>query len=158
MTLAKHSFLIPMYFFLSNLSFLHLLLTLARVFQMLSHIWGPEKSIIYTGVSPSYVCSSGSHAAGGDGICYFATCQLCILMLSPLYWKLVFLTWLSGLIVSLVQYSTSFQLLFSSHHFFESVLQELPVNNLYCCIIYIFSKILFLDLFLFILSESTPSG
>lgn len=39
----------PMYFFLSNLSFLDLCYTTSSIPQMLVNLWGPEKTISYTG-------------------------------------------------------------------------------------------------------------
>ncbi|XP_022346315.1 olfactory receptor 2J3-like [Enhydra lutris kenyoni] len=39
----------PMYFFLSNLSFLDLCYTTSSIPQLLVNLWGPEKSISYTG-------------------------------------------------------------------------------------------------------------
>ncbi|XP_048205238.1 olfactory receptor 2W1-like [Perognathus longimembris pacificus] len=39
----------PMYFFLSNLSFLDLCLTTSIIPQMLVNLWGPEKTISYVG-------------------------------------------------------------------------------------------------------------
>ncbi|XP_008709787.2 olfactory receptor 2J3-like [Ursus maritimus] len=39
----------PMYFFLSNLSFLDLCYTTSSIPQMLANLWGPEKTISYTG-------------------------------------------------------------------------------------------------------------
>ncbi|VTJ89622.1 Hypothetical predicted protein, partial [Marmota monax] len=39
----------PMYFFLSNLSFLDLCYTTSSIPQLLVNLWGPEKTISYAG-------------------------------------------------------------------------------------------------------------
>ncbi|MBZ3890813.1 Olfactory receptor 2H1 [Sciurus carolinensis] len=126
----------PMYFFLSNLSFLDLCLTSASVPQMLVHLWGSDKSITHTGCVIQlcvFLCVGAT-----EGVLlvqmaidrYVAVCQplrYTALMHRPLCWKLVFLAWLSGLIVSLVESSTIFQLPFCPHHLLNGFLCEVPV-------------------------------
>ncbi|XP_077658206.1 uncharacterized protein LOC144256678 [Urocitellus parryii] len=61
---------------------------------------------------------------------HIAVCQplrYTVFMHRPLCWKLVFLAWLSGMIVSLFQSSITFQLLFCPHHFLYRFLWEMPV-------------------------------
>ncbi|KAF7470579.1 Hypothetical predicted protein [Marmota monax] len=133
----------PMYLFLGNLSFLDLCLTTASVPQMLPHLWGPDKSITYTGC----VIQLGVFLWAGatEGVllvemafdCYIAVCQplrYTFLMHCPLCWKLVFLVWLSGLIVSLFQSSTTFQLPFCPHHLLNGFLCEVPVLMHLACV------------------------
>nr|XP_027781441.1 olfactory receptor 2H1-like [Marmota flaviventris] len=132
----------PMYFFLGNLSFLDLCLTTASVPQMLFHLWGPDKSITYTGCVIQlsvFLCVGATEGMLLVEMAfdrYIAVCQplhYTVLMHRPLCWKLVFLAWLSGLIVSLFQSSTTFQLPFCPHHLLDGFLCEVPVLMRLAC-------------------------
>ncbi|KAG8504471.1 Olfactory receptor 2H1 [Galemys pyrenaicus] len=125
----------PMYFFLSNLSFLELCFTTTSVPQMLSNLWGPDKSITYTGCVIQlcvFLCLGAT-----EGILlvvmafdrYVAICQplrYSIIMNPPLCWKLAVIAWLSGLIESMIQSSITFQLPFCTHHRLDDFLCEVP--------------------------------
>nr|XP_051685989.1 olfactory receptor 2H1-like [Oryctolagus cuniculus] len=125
----------PMYFFLSNLSFLDLCLATACVPQMLSNLWGPDKSITYAGCVMQlcvFLCVGAT-----EGILlvvmafdrYIAVCQplrYTTIMHCPLCWKLLFMAWLSGLTESLVQSPITFQLPFCTHHHLDDFLCQVP--------------------------------
>ncbi|XP_005382415.1 PREDICTED: olfactory receptor 15-like [Chinchilla lanigera] len=125
----------PMYFFLSNLSLLELCFTTTTMPQMLSNLWGPDKSITYTGcVIQLYV-----FLWAGATECillvvmsfdrYVAVCQplrYTIIMHRPLCWKLALSAWLSGLTESLILSPVTLQLPFCSHHRLDDFLCEIP--------------------------------
>ncbi|XP_006894033.1 PREDICTED: olfactory receptor 2H1-like [Elephantulus edwardii] len=125
----------PMYFFLSNLSFLELCFTTTSLPQMLSNLWGPEKTITYTGCVIQlcvFLCLGAT-----EGVLlvvmafdrYVAVCQplrYTIIMDPPLCWKLAFIAWLSGLTESLIQSPITLQLPFCSHHQVDDFLCEVP--------------------------------
>ncbi|KAM6224146.1 olfactory receptor 2H1-like [Rhynchocyon petersi] len=125
----------PMYFFLSNLSFLELCFTTTTLPQMLSNLWGPEKTITYTGCVIQlcvFLCLGAT-----EGVLlvvmafdrYIAVCQplrYTIIMSPPLCWKLAFISWLSGLTESLIQSPITLQLPFCSHHQVDDFLCEVP--------------------------------
>ncbi|XP_073077541.1 olfactory receptor 2H1-like [Manis javanica] len=125
----------PMYFFLSNLSFLDLCYTTAAVPQMLSNLWGPDKSITYTGCVLQ-VCVLLCLGATEDVMLvvmaldrYVAICQplrYTVIMHQQFCWKLVFVAWLSGLILSVVQTPITFQLPFCAHHCLDNFLCDVP--------------------------------
>ncbi|XP_006894032.1 PREDICTED: olfactory receptor 2H2-like [Elephantulus edwardii] len=125
----------PMYFFLSNLSFLELCFTTTTLPQMLSNLWGPKKTITYTGC----VIQLFVFVYLGATECillvvmafdrYVAVCQplrYTIIMNPPLCWKLAFIAWLSGLMESLIQSTITLQLPFCSHHQVDDFLCEVP--------------------------------
>ncbi|KAM6224148.1 olfactory receptor 2H1-like [Rhynchocyon petersi] len=125
----------PMYFFLSNLSFLELCFTTTTLPQMLSNLWGPEKTISYTGC----VIQLFIFLFLGATECillvvmafdrYVAVCQplrYTIIMNPPLCRKLAFIAWLSGLTEALIQSPITLQLPFCSHHQVDDFLCEVP--------------------------------
>ncbi|XP_049725696.1 olfactory receptor 2H1-like [Elephas maximus indicus] len=125
----------PMYFFLSNLSFLELCFTTTMVPQMLSNLWGLEKTITYTGC----VIQLCVFLFLGATECillvvmafdrYIAVCQplrYTIIMNPLLCWKLALTAWLSGLVESLIQSPITLQLSFCSHHRVDDFLCEVP--------------------------------
>ncbi|XP_057564409.1 olfactory receptor 2H1-like [Hippopotamus amphibius kiboko] len=125
----------PMYFFLSNLSFLDLCFTTIVVPQMLFNLWGPDKSITYTGC----VIQLGTLLIVGptEGVMlavmafdrYVAICQPLrypIIMHPQFCWKLVLMSWLSGLIESVTQTTITFQLPFCAHHCLDDFLCQAP--------------------------------
>ncbi|XP_045852765.1 olfactory receptor 15-like [Meles meles] len=125
----------PMYFFLSNLSFLDLCFTTTAVPQMLSNLWGPDKSITYTGCVIQlsvFLCLGAT-----EGVMlvmmafdrYVAICQplhYTIIMNHQFCWKLVLIAWLSGLMESVTQSPITFQLPFCTHHHLDDFLCEVP--------------------------------
>uniref|UniRef100_G1U548 Olfactory receptor n=1 Tax=Oryctolagus cuniculus TaxID=9986 RepID=G1U548_RABIT len=132
---------VPMYFFLSNLSFLDLCLATACVPQMLSNLWGPDKSITYAGCVMQlcvFLCVGAT-----EGILlvvmafdrYIAVCQplrYTTIMHCPLCWKLLFMAWLSGLTESLVQSPITFQLPCTHHHLDDFLCQVPALIRLAC--------------------------
>ncbi|XP_028645118.1 olfactory receptor 2B11-like [Arvicanthis niloticus] len=126
----------PMYFFLSNLSFLDLCFTTTTIPQLLRNLWGPDKSISYGGcVTQFYIF----HFLGATECIllavmsldrYIAICkplrypaimhqQLCILLVS--------MAWLSGLANSLLQSTLTVKLPFCGNNKVDNFLCEVPV-------------------------------
>ncbi|XP_021071567.1 olfactory receptor 2B11-like [Mus pahari] len=126
----------PMYFFLSNLSFLDLCFTTTTIPQLLRNLWGPDKSISYGGcVTQFYIF----HFLGATECIllavmsldrYIAICkplrypaimhqQLCILLVS--------MAWLSGLANSLLQSTLTVKLPFCGNNRVDNFLCEVPV-------------------------------
>ncbi|XP_052013548.1 olfactory receptor 2B11-like [Apodemus sylvaticus] len=126
----------PMYFFLSNLSFLDLWFTTTTIPQLLRNLWGPDKSISYGGcVTQFYIF----HFLGATECIllavmsldrYIAICkplrypsimrqQLCILLVS--------MAWLSGLANSLLQSTLTIKLPFCGNNKVDNFLCEVPV-------------------------------
>ncbi|XP_050999199.1 olfactory receptor 2B11-like [Acomys russatus] len=126
----------PMYFFLSNLSFLDLCFTTTTIPQLLRNLWGPDKSISYGGcVTQFYVF----HFLGATECIllavmsldrYLAICkplrypaimhhQFCILLVST--------AWLSGLANSLLQSTLTVKLPFCGNNKVDNFLCEVPV-------------------------------
>uniref|UniRef100_G3UD44 G-protein coupled receptors family 1 profile domain-containing protein n=1 Tax=Loxodonta africana TaxID=9785 RepID=G3UD44_LOXAF len=107
----------PSFFFLSNLSSLELCFTTTIVPQM-SNLWGPEKTITYTG----YVIQ----------LCVFLLlkCTLLVVMAFDRYvavcQKLALTAWLSGLMQSLIQSPITLQLSFCAYHHVDDFLSEVP--------------------------------
>ncbi|ELV12168.1 olfactory receptor 2H1 [Tupaia chinensis] len=125
----------PMYFFLSNLSFLDLCFTTTAVPQMLFNLWGPDKSITFVGCAVQLCVSLCLGATAGVLLVvmafdrYVAVCQplrYTIVMHRPLCWKLVLTAWLSGIVESLTETFVTFQLPFCPHHHLEDFLCEVP--------------------------------
>ncbi|XP_034511600.1 olfactory receptor 2H1 [Ailuropoda melanoleuca] len=125
----------PMYFFLSTLSFLDLFITTAAVPQILSNLWGPDKSITYTGCVIQlsvFLCLGATEGVmlvvmAFDS--YVAICQpLCytIIMHHRFCWTLVIIAWLCGLMESVTQSPITFQLPFCTHHHLDDFLCEVP--------------------------------
>lgn len=125
----------PMYFFLGHLSFLDLCFTTIVVPQMLFNLWGPDKSITYRGC----VIQLGMLLCVGatQGVMlvvmaldrYVAICQPLrypIIMHPQFCWKLVLLSWLSGLIESVTQTPTTFRLPFCANHCLDDFLCQVP--------------------------------
>ncbi|XP_076985381.1 olfactory receptor 2H2-like [Tamandua tetradactyla] len=125
----------PMYFFLSNLSFLELCFTTTTVPQMLFNFWGPDKTITYTGCVIQlcvFLCLGPT-----EGVLlvvmaydrYIAVCQplrYTIIMHPHFCWKLALMAWFSGLVESLIQSPITLQLPFCAHHRVDDFLCEVP--------------------------------
>nr|XP_036864750.1 olfactory receptor 15-like [Manis javanica] len=125
----------PMYFFLSNLSFLDLCYTTAAVPQMLSNLWGPDKSITYTGCVLQVCVLLCLGATEGVMLVvmafdrYVAICRplhYTVIMNRLLCWKLVLTAWLCGLLESVTQTPITFQFLFCAHHRLDDFLCQVP--------------------------------
>nr|XP_003422201.2 olfactory receptor 2G3-like [Loxodonta africana] len=132
----------PMYYFLSNLSFLELCFATTTVPQMLSNLWGPKKTITYTGCVIQlcvFLCLGATEAVllvvmAFDR--YVAVCQppcYTIIMNPPLCWKLSLMAWPSGLTESLIQSPITRQLSFSAHHHVDDFLCEVPALICLAC-------------------------
>ncbi|XP_073077542.1 olfactory receptor 2C1-like [Manis javanica] len=125
----------PMYFFLSNLSFLDLCFSTNAVPQMLSNLWGPDKTITYTGCVLQVCVLLCLGATEGVMLVvmafdrYVAICRplhYTVIMNRPLCWKLVLTAWLCGLLESVTQTPITFQLPFCAHHRLDDFLCQVP--------------------------------
>ncbi|XP_004694795.1 PREDICTED: olfactory receptor 2B11-like [Condylura cristata] len=126
----------PMYFFLSNLSFLDLCFTTTTIPQLLVNLWGPDKSISYGGCVTQFYMF---HFLGATECIllavmsldrYMAICKplrYSAIMHQRLCLLLVALAWLSGLINSLLQSSLTVQLPLCGNNKVEDFLCEVPV-------------------------------
>ncbi|EDL84529.1 olfactory receptor 1664 (predicted) [Rattus norvegicus] len=126
----------PMYFFLSNLSFLDLCFTTTTIPQLLRNLWGPDKSISYRGcVTQFYIF----HFLGATECILLAVMSLdrYIAICKPLRYPaimhqqfcilLMFMTWLSGLANSLLQSTLTVKLPFCGNNKVDNFLCEVPV-------------------------------
>ncbi|EPY72782.1 olfactory receptor 2H1-like protein [Camelus ferus] len=125
----------PMYFFLSNLSFLDLCFTTSCVPQMLVNLWGPNKTISFLGCSVQLFI----FLFLGTTECvlltvmafdrYVAVCQ-------PLHYttvihprlcrQLAAMAWVIGLVESVVQTPPTLRLPFCSHQQVDDFVCEVP--------------------------------
>ncbi|XP_044529524.1 putative olfactory receptor 2B8 [Gracilinanus agilis] len=125
----------PMYFFLSNLSFLDLCFTTSIIPQMLWNFRGPDKSITYIGCITQFFVALGL----GCTECilltvmaydrYVAICQplhYAIIMHPRLLKQLASVSWISGFLESLIQSKLIFQLTLCSHHMLDDFMCEEP--------------------------------
>ncbi|XP_004598485.2 olfactory receptor 2H1-like [Ochotona princeps] len=125
----------PMYFFLSNLSFLDLCFTTSVVPQMLWNLKGPKKTITYTGCAIQFYVALGL----GSTECILLTVMaydrfnaICrplhyaVIMHPKLLKQLAAIAWISGFVESTVQTSLIFQLSFCSHHRIDDFMCEEP--------------------------------
>ncbi|KAM6184971.1 olfactory receptor 2G6-like [Rhynchocyon petersi] len=125
----------PMYFFLSNLSFLDLCFTTSIVPQMLWNLKGPEKTISYSG------CVIQLYSALGLGAteCILLTVMaydrfnaICrplhygVIMHTKFLRQLAAVAWISGFVESTVQTILVFQLPLCSHHRVDDFMCEEP--------------------------------
>ncbi|XP_057644024.1 olfactory receptor 2B11-like [Chionomys nivalis] len=126
----------PMYFFLSNLSFLDLCFTTTTIPQLLLNLWGPDKSISYAGcVTQFYVF----HFLGATECIllavmsldrYMAICKplrYSAIMHQQLGILLVSMAWLSGLANSLLQSTLTVKLPLCGNNKVDNFLCEVPV-------------------------------
>ncbi|XP_004695505.1 PREDICTED: olfactory receptor 2G3-like [Condylura cristata] len=109
----------PMYFFLSNLSFVDLCYTTSIVPQMLINLWSPKKSITYGGCM--FQCFFSLEMGGTECLLltvmaydrYAAVCQplhYTVIMHPQLCQKMVVTSWLGGLGCSLILCSLTLRL------------------------------------------------
>ncbi|XP_001510576.2 olfactory receptor 15-like [Ornithorhynchus anatinus] len=133
----------PMYFFLSNLSFLDLCFTTTTVPQMLKNLWGPDKTISYGGcVAQFYIF----HFLGATECIllammsfdrYVAICKplhYLAIMHQRLSILLVATAWVSGLANSLLQSSLTVQLPLCGNHVVDNFFCEVPVVIEMACV------------------------
>ncbi|XP_036032349.1 olfactory receptor 2H1 [Onychomys torridus] len=125
----------PMYFFLSNLSFLDLCFTTTCVPQMLVNLWGPTKTISFLGCSVQLFI----FLALGTTECilltvmafdrYVAVCQplhYATIIHPRLCWQLAAVAWMMGLLQSIVQTPPTLRLPFCPHRQIDDFLCEVP--------------------------------
>ncbi|XP_007949627.1 olfactory receptor 2H2-like [Orycteropus afer afer] len=125
----------PMYFFLSNLSFLDLCFTTSCVPQMLFNLWGPKKTISFLGCSVQLFIFMSL----GTTECilltvmafdrYVAVCQplhYAIIIHPRLCRQLAAVAWVTGLVQSIVQTPPTLHLPFCPHRQIDDFLCEVP--------------------------------
>ncbi|XP_072497615.1 olfactory receptor 2H2-like [Notamacropus eugenii] len=125
----------PMYFFISNLSFLDLCFTTSCVPQLLSNLWGPEKTISFNGCAIQLFV----FLALGTTECvllavmafdrYVAICRplhYALIMHPHLSQRLATVAWVIGLLQSVVQTPPTLRLTFCSHRKVDDFLCEVP--------------------------------
>ncbi|XP_047653395.1 olfactory receptor 2G3-like [Phacochoerus africanus] len=133
----------PMYFFLSNLSFLDLCFTTSIVPQMLWNLRGPVKTISYAG------CVLQLYVALGLGstecvllavMAYDRFSAICrplhydVIMHPKLLQQLAALAWISGFVEATVQTILVFQLSLCSHHRVDDFMCEVPALIKSACV------------------------
>ncbi|XP_051004132.1 olfactory receptor 2H1-like [Acomys russatus] len=125
----------PMYFFLSNLSFLDLCFTTTCVPQMLLNLWGPTKTISFLGCSVQLFI----FMLLGTTECilltvmafdrYVAVCQplhYATIIHPRLCRQLAAVAWVIGLVQSIVQIPPTLRLPFCPHRQIDDFLCEVP--------------------------------
>uniref|UniRef100_A0AC11C179 Uncharacterized protein n=1 Tax=Ovis aries TaxID=9940 RepID=A0AC11C179_SHEEP len=107
----------PMYFFLSNLSFLDLCFTTSCVPQMLVHLWAPRKTISFLGCSVQLFI-----------FLFLGTteCVLLTMMAFDRYVALAAVAWVFGLVESVVQTPPTLHLPFCRHRRVDDFVCEVP--------------------------------
>ncbi|XP_022346312.1 olfactory receptor 2B11-like [Enhydra lutris kenyoni] len=133
----------PMYFFLSNLSFLDLCFTTTTIPQLLWNLWGPDKSISYGGCVAQFYMF---HFLGATECILLAVMSLDRFMAicKPLRYQaimdqrlcvsLVAVAWISGLANSLLQSSLTVQLPLCGNNKVDDFLCEIPVMIKMSCV------------------------
>ncbi|XP_042539840.1 olfactory receptor 2H1-like [Dipodomys spectabilis] len=125
----------PMYFFLSNLSFLDLCFTTSCVPQMLANLWGPQKTISFLGCSVQLFIflSLGTTECILLAVMafdrYVAVCQplhYATIVHPRLCWQLAAVAWVIGLVESIVQTPPTLRLPFCPHHEVDDFVCEVP--------------------------------
>ncbi|XP_077015432.1 olfactory receptor 2J3 [Tamandua tetradactyla] len=122
----------PMYFFLSNLSFLDLCYTTSSIPQLLVNLWGPEKTISYEGcmIQLYFVLALGTTECVLLVVMsydrYVAVCRPLyynVLMHPHLCYLLAATSWVSGFATSALHSSFTFWVPLCGHR---------QVNNFFC--------------------------
>ncbi|XP_059138126.1 olfactory receptor 2H2-like [Peromyscus eremicus] len=125
----------PMYFFLSNLSFLDLCFTTTCVPQMLVNLWRPTKTISFLGcfVQLFIFMSLGTTECILLTVMafdrYVAVCQplhYATIIHPRLCWQLAAVAWAVGLVQSIVQTPPTLRLPFCPHRQIDNFLCEVP--------------------------------
>uniref|UniRef100_A0A2K5MT23 G-protein coupled receptors family 1 profile domain-containing protein n=1 Tax=Cercocebus atys TaxID=9531 RepID=A0A2K5MT23_CERAT len=138
----------PMYFFLSNLSFLDLCYTTSIIPQMLANQWGPKKSITYGGcvLQFFFVLDLGATECLLLAVMaydhYAAVCQplhYTLIMHPQLCQKMVLTAWLSGLASALIVCSLTLKLPRCGHREVDNFFCEMPALIKMACV---YSKVI----------------
>ncbi|XP_072861875.1 putative olfactory receptor 2W6 [Chlorocebus sabaeus] len=138
----------PMYFFLSNLSFLDLCYTTSIIPQMLATQWGPKKSITYGGcvLQFFFVLDLGATEYLLLAVMaydrYAAVCQplhYTLIMHPQLCQEMVFTAWLSGLASALIVCSLTLKLPRCGHWEVNNFFCEMPALIKMACV---YSKVI----------------
>lgn len=125
----------PMYFFLSNLSFLDMCFTTGSIPQMLYNLWGPDKTISYLGcaIQLYFVLALGGVECVLLAVMaydrYVAVCKplhYTIIMHPCLCGKLASVAWLSGFGNSLIMAPQTLMLPRCGHRQVDHFLCEMP--------------------------------
>ncbi|KAF0881034.1 OR2W1 protein, partial [Crocuta crocuta] len=125
----------PMYFFLSNLSFLDLCYATSIVPQMLVNLWGPTKSITYAGCVLQFFFALDLGATECLLLAvmaydrYAAVCQplhYTVIMHPQLCQKMVLTSWLGGLGSALTLCSLTLRLPRCGHRKVDNFVCEMP--------------------------------
>ncbi|XP_006875717.1 PREDICTED: olfactory receptor 2H2-like [Chrysochloris asiatica] len=125
----------PMYFFLSNLSFLDLCFTTSCVPQMLFNLWGPKKTISFLGCSVQLFI----FLSLGTTECILLTMMAFdryVAVCKPLHYatiihprlcrELAAVAWVIGLVESVVQTPSTLRLPFCPHRQVDDFVCEVP--------------------------------
>uniref|UniRef100_A0A3Q2HXH5 Olfactory receptor n=1 Tax=Equus caballus TaxID=9796 RepID=A0A3Q2HXH5_HORSE len=133
----------PMYFFLANLSFLDISFTTSIVPQLLVNLWGPQKTISYGGCMVQFYIS---HWLGVTECVllavmsydrFAAICrplQYTIIMHPWLCLSLAFISWLGGLINSMVGSTLTMLLPLCGNNRIDHFLCEMPLIMQLACV------------------------
>ncbi|XP_004780051.1 olfactory receptor 2W1-like [Mustela nigripes] len=143
----------PMYFFLSNLSFLDLCYTTSIIPQMLVNLWGPTRSITYGGcvLQFFFALDLGSTECLLLAVMaydrYAAVCQplhYTVIMNPQLCQKMVLTAWLGGLGSALIVCSLTLNLPRCGHRKVDNFLCEMPALIKMACV---YSKVIEITVF-----------
>ncbi|XP_029801278.1 putative olfactory receptor 2W6 [Suricata suricatta] len=138
----------PMYFFLSNLSFLDLCYATSIIPQMLVNLWGPTKSITYGGCALQFFFALDLGATECLLLAmmaydrYAAVCQplhYTVVMHPQLCQKMVLTSWLGGLGSSLITCSLTLKLPRCGHREVDNFVCEMPALLKMACV---YSKVI----------------
>ncbi|XP_077608547.1 olfactory receptor 2W1-like [Crocuta crocuta] len=138
----------PMYFFLSNLSFLDLCYTTSIVPQMLVNLWGPTKSITYAGCVLQFFFALDLGATECLLLAvmaydrYAAVCQplhYTVIMHPQLCQKMVLTAWLGGLGSAFILCSLTLRLPRCGHREVDNFFCEMPAFLKMACV---YSKVM----------------
>ncbi|KAM6224084.1 olfactory receptor 2G3-like [Rhynchocyon petersi] len=136
LTVMDHRLHTPMYFFLDNLSMLDICITNTILPQLLTNLWGPEKTIAFRNC---FTQAYFFHLIGCTECIlltvmafdrYVAICrplQYSLIMHPQLCMQLAILAWCSGLANSLLQGTLTLKLHRCGHHTLDHFFCELPV-------------------------------
>uniref|UniRef100_A0A2I2YA51 Olfactory receptor n=1 Tax=Gorilla gorilla gorilla TaxID=9595 RepID=A0A2I2YA51_GORGO len=112
----------PMYFFLSNLSFLDLCFTISCVPWMLVNLWEPKKTIILLRCS----CILLTVMAFDRYMAIFKPLRHATIVHLCLCWQLASVAWVIGLVESVVQTPSTLRLPFCPHQQVDDFVCEVP--------------------------------
>lgn len=138
----------PMYFFLSNLSFLDLCYTTSIIPQMLVNLWGPRKSITYGGCVLQFFFALDLGATECLLLAvmaydrYAAVCQplhYTVIMHPQLCHRMVLSSWLGGLGSALILCSLTLKLPRCGHRAVDNFFCEMPALIKMACV---YSKVI----------------